>query len=173
MKRSSKIIIGLIILILFFVNMFLLSCYFFRTDNGVINNLEISLGNEDKLENKNLTPITDEEASKLEPYIFKVTNNGKSNSYYKIIFQDNNDNYKKDQLLDRKQLRYQLKLNGKILITDSLENIKNNILDLRSISGGKSNIYEFRIWLDKSTMESDWMDKYFDYNISVRSVNNR
>ena len=72
MKRSSKIIIGLIILILFFVNMFLLSCYFFRTDNGVINNLEISLGNEDKLENKNLTPITDEEASKLEPYIFKV-----------------------------------------------------------------------------------------------------
>lgn len=173
MKRSSKITISLIIFILFLINVFLFSLYLFRTDSGIVSNLKISLGDNKKPGSVDLTPITDEEGSKLEPYIFKITNNGRINSSYKVVFKDSNDNHKKEQLLDRKLLRYQLKLNGKVLITDNLYNIKNNVLDSKTIKSGVTNTYEFRVWIDKSVMESDWMDKYYNYSISIQSVDNR
>lgn len=169
MNKKNILIVSGCLLIIFIILMTIFSLKIFQGRNYIVNSLEISLSDDNKIDVCGFSPMSDESGSALKPYTFKVTNNSKNDSNYNVIINDIKvDNNKK--ILKRSQLKYQLKLNNDILEIGNLGDVKNNIIDSRSIESSKTNNYEFRIWISYDELENDWMDKYYNYNISVNPI---
>lgn len=171
-KNTNILIIGLLILIFIIILLSVFSFKIFQKKNYIINGLEVVLSDENsKFNNIKLSPISDNNIENLKPYTFNVTNNSNKTINYEIIINDSNSNYKKN-MLSRSQLKYQLKLNDNVISIGSLKDIKQNILCTSIIKLKSTDFYELRIWLDNSQIDSDWMNKYYNYNISIKSINN-
>ena len=171
-KNTNILIIGLLILIFIIILLSVFSFKIFQKKNYIINGLEVVLSDENsKFNNIKLSPISDNNIENLKPYTFNVTNNSNKTINYAIIINDSNSNYKKN-MLSRSQLKYQLKLNDNVISIGSLKDIKQNILCTSIIKLKSTDFYELRIWLDNSQIDSDWMNKYYNYNISIKSINN-
>ena len=112
---------------------------------------------------------TDEEnINDVIPYIFKINNKGNKNGDYTLYIEDLplnsiNDGCTSSTLLTRDQLKYQLKLNDKIIKEDYLSNIKDNILDKRNIVANGENNYELRIYIHDEA--EDWTGKHYHYRV--------
>ena len=88
----------------------------------------------------------------IEPYVFNVKNDNNKNGVYTLYIEDVPANAIKDgcteeTLLNRNQLRYQLILNEQIIKDDDLENIKDNILDSRTITANTVNHYKLKVYI--------------------------
>lgn len=117
-------------------------------------------------------PMSDEEGKKTEPYIFEVSNKGNVIGNYKLLLQETpfneiDDGCTKETLLNRSQLKYQLLLNGIEVSVGSVDQIQNNILDVRSLALSSANHYELRIWLPDSASNTDWQNKHYHYSIAI------
>ena len=106
--------------------------------------------------------------SDIPPYTFTIKNTDAKGGSYTLYIEDVpinsiNDGCTEFSLLERNQLNYQLILNDKVIKQDSLNNIKDNILDRRSIEGNKTNVYELRIYIKEDA--TDWRDKHYHYKV--------
>ncbi len=177
MKINKLLIIGLsAFLIAFIIGFSYFTYYTFHKEGKFVNTLEISFSDDDKkIDQAGLAPMSDEKGKLLTPYKFKISNPNSVSSKYQVIIEDstprNEDTYQESQLLKRNQLRYQLILNNQVIALDNLGNVKNNVLDIRSIDEEKDNSYELRLWVDKNQTESNWMNKYYHYNIRIKPIN--
>lgn len=119
------------------------------------------------------TNTNDSDVDKITPYKFKVSNLGNTNRVYTLYIEDLplnsiNDGCSSKTLLKRSQLKYQLKVNDKVVKEDYLSNIKDNILDKRSVNGKDSNAYELRIYIHDETEE--WNNKHYHYQVVLKKV---
>lgn len=168
--KKNKLVRLSILLLVFFLLILIFSMWLFERGNYFVSNLEISYNEENKNESMyGLYPMSDEDGVKTEPYIFKVINNGSTNSKYDLVIKDVKDNHTDEQLLKRSQINYQLKRNGEVISSGNLGDIKGNILATDNISSSETNTYEIRIWLTSDFKDNSWMGKYYNYNISVKS----
>lgn len=163
MKKNAKfIIIGLCFLVLF---VFLLSCYFYqvfaRKNPSIISNLEVSFSDRGEII---IHPDLANDSSLVEPYQFKIKNKGEVPAKYKIVLYDNSE---KKNGIPRNDLQYELILNQKVIKTGTLDEIKNDILDSRSVSLQEENSYSLKVWLYS---DDDLENKSYNYYLKVVPV---
>ena len=132
MKKGLFFVIGGICLI---VSIFLISYYSFQFFSDKqqkidVSTIEISLSDEGKVNLIEQSPINDSESNIVEPYIFKVKNNGDKDITYQLLIEDYVSDANK-KLLSRKNLNYSLMLGNDVIKSDNLSNVENNILDTR------------------------------------------
>lgn len=112
--------------------------------------------------------IEDELVDEVEPYKFKIVNSGDKEDKYTLFIEDLplnsiNDGCTSSTLLTRDLLKYQLKLEGRVIKEDYLSNIKDNILDERMVEGNDSNEYELRIYIHDEAL--NWTGKHYHYKV--------
>lgn len=169
--KKNKLIIFFFLLFVFFLIVFIFSMWLFEKNDYFVNNLEISYNEENKIKSTyELYPMSDVDGIKTSPYIFKIINNEDVNTKYSLIIKDLKDNHDSDQLLDRSQINYQLKRNNEVVSFGNLGDIKNNVLVIDNILKSDTNVYELRIWLSSDSMDTNWMGKYYNYNISIKPI---
>ncbi len=115
--------------------------------------------------------IEDEDVNEVPPYKFSINNSGSKDKYTLYIedvpLNTIDDGCTSDTLLNRSQLKYQLKLNGKVIKDDNLSNIKDNILDTREIAANTTNNYELRIYIHSEA--EDWTGKHYHYKVVINN----
>ncbi len=131
-----------------------------------IANIQIQLdNNENTIHEEDAVPT--DNVDQIEGYSFSVKNVGTSSGIYKVLLEDSITN-SIGTTLSRSQLSYELFLNGLSIRSGTLDEISNNVLDERSIDGQKENQYVLKIWLSEDSMESDWKDKSYSYQINIQ-----
>ncbi len=176
MKKMILLILAGIALFAFIFSTSMLWYNFFYDNDGensTVSSLEVRLDEANNIINEDgLIPLDDETAKSLEPYSFEVENTNSTPSTYNVILEDtiisDDASYSSKELLSRSQLKYQLSLNGKVIKTGRLSDIKNNILDTRNISENRTNNYELRIYVSEDAVNTDWQNKYYHFNINVQ-----
>ena len=176
MKKMILLILAGIALFAFIFSTSMLWYNFFYDNDGensAVSSLEVRLDEANNTINEDgLIPLDDDTAKSLEPYSFEVENTNSMPSTYNVILEDtiisDDASYSSKELLSRSQLRYQLSLNGKVIKTGRLSDIKNNILDTRNISENRTNNYELRIYVSEDAVNTDWQNKYYHFNINVQ-----
>ncbi len=175
-KRGILLVLGGIILGVFIVVVSYAWYRLFSDEIMEVANLRIQLkNNDDHLVIPSASPVEDEEGKSHSPYTFAVTNTGNIVGTYRLIIEEAPFNQIDDgctaaTLLDRSQLRYQLLLNGKEVVIDDLDHVKNNVLDVRTIPVNGENNYELRIWLKEEATSTDWEGKHYHYSVNVAPV---
>ena len=107
----------------------------------------------------------------IDAYIFNVKNDNNTTGNYTLYLEDVPINSVKDgctesTLLKRNQLRYQLILEEEVIKEDDLENIKDNILDTRTINANSVNHYKLRVYIKEDA--EDWTNKHYHYKVSIK-----
>lgn len=118
--------------------------------------------------------LEDSEIDDVIPYKFRVINEGDKKDTYTLYIEDLplnsiNDGCTYETLLNREQLKYQLKLNNKVLKEDYLSNINDNILDARTIDPNVINNYELKIYIHDEALE--WTGKHYHYKVVLNKTN--
>lgn len=144
------------------------------SDSSNVSNVTIQLDDENNIiDESGLIPLDDDTAKTLTPYQFSVKNSSDVDYTYNVLLEDSiisdDITYSSKELLSRSQLRYQLSLNGKIIETGSLDDVKNNILDTRIISSSQTNNYQLRVYVAESAQNTSWQNKYYHFNINVQA----
>jgi len=155
MKNKVLLWCGLLVLILFIVlGTFLWYQYFLKLSGNysiVQSNNRVTSGDivlEDEginVVDSDATNIDDDEVGTVTPYKFQIINKGSNKSEYTLYLEDLpinsiNDGCTMDTLLTRSQLKYQLRLNNKVIKEDYLENIKDNGYLLINTSRDKNSL---------------------------------
>ena len=114
--------------------------------------------------------MEDEDITAVTPYKFEVRNTDANSGSYTLYLEDVplnliQDGCTSETLLTRDLLKYELRLNGKIIEKDYLSKIKDNILDERSIEGNTTNSYELRIYIHEYA--EDWGNKHYHYKVVI------
>lgn len=173
MKRNWPILlIGGVVLFLFIIGTSYAWYDLFSKEEMVTTNLEITLKNSKGVVIRNALPVQDEVGKNVEAYKFTVKNTGENAGGYKLLleetpFNEIDDGCNEQTLLTRNQLKYQLLMNGKELEVALLSDVKNNILDLRTIDVKHKNDYELRIWVPDEVSHTDWQNKHYHYSIAI------
>lgn len=114
--------------------------------------------------------LEDNNISHVPSYNFQVTNTNDKRGKYNLYIEDLpvnlvDDGCTENTLLTRKELKYQLSLNGKVIKEGFMETINDNILDSREIDGKETNNYSLKIYIhDEAT---DWFGKHYHYKVSI------
>jgi len=178
MKRNILLILCGVVLFLFItVTAFIWYDLFYRSSQNVesITTLQVHLEKETKtIQETDALPISKDQAlANVSPYVFSVDNTGDKTGIYKILLEEpalkDDSNYQSKNLLTRAQLEYQLILNGRLVKSGMLSDIKNNILDERAIEKGKKNRYELRIYVSDKAVDSSWQNKYYHYKVTIQT----
>ncbi len=115
--------------------------------------------------------LKEEDVDSVVPYIFSIKNSGEKDDYTLYIedvpVNTINDGCTSSTLLSRSQLRYQLKMNGKVVKDDYLSNVEDNILDTRTIDKDTTNEYELRIYIHENA--KDWENKHYHYKVVINN----
>ncbi len=153
-KDNIKLVLSFLILIFLIFNCSLLFYKFFNSkDPAIVSNLEVSLSNSKRsLSNEELNSDT------TIPYTFNIINNGKVRAKYKVILYDNASS---GNSIKRENLHYQLILNNSIIKEGILSDIKDDILDLRSINSNNANEYNLKVWIDEDALTEDLKYTYY------------
>ena len=178
MKRVILLVLVGVALFVFIFATSMLWYRFFYNDNvsGTNNVSSVTIQLDDQnnvIDESGLIPLDDDSARTLTPYEFSVKNNGDNNYAYNVLLEDSiisdDITYSSKELLSRSQLRYQLILNGKEIKTGDLDDIKNNVLDVRVISSSQTNNYQLRIYVSEESQDTDWQNKYYHFDINVQA----
>lgn len=169
-----KLIFAGIILFIFCIIIAFLWYRIFQQDKVAVTNLTIALKDQGKgIDVKSLVPMNDRDAKNVPAYSFDIMNNGDVDGRYEVLIEDSvkrdRDGYQLQDMLTRDQLKYELILNGKVIASDFLSKIKNNVLDTRVIGSNKTNAYQLRIWLPYEA--EDWQNKTYHYQVVVNTIN--
>lgn len=112
--------------------------------------------------------IESDEVDSVIPYKFIIKNEGNKQGNYDLYIEDLpinavNDGCTTETLLDRSQLKYQLKEDGKVVGDDYLSNVSDNILYSSDIKANNEKKYELRIYIhDEAT---NFEKKHYHYKI--------
>lgn len=163
MKKNTKfIIIGLSLLVLFVLILSL--CFYQIFSNkkpSIVSNLEVSFIDRGEVV---VDPEELRDPSLVQPYQFTIINKGDDAVKYKIVLQDNS---KDKNGIARKNVKYELTLNKKIIQSGSLNQIEDDILDTRVISLQGVNSYSLKVWIDYG---DDLEDKSYNYSLKVMTI---
>ena len=176
MKKVILLVFAGVTLFAFIFGTSMLWYKFFYNSTGTSNttgNINVQLSNSNNvIDESGLIPLDDETAKTLTPYEFSVKNNGSSDALYNVLLEDSiisdDETYSSKELLSRTQLKYQLSLDGQVIKQGNLKDIKNNILDTRTISSGKTNNYQLRIYVSQDAVNTNWQNKYYHFNVNVK-----
>ena len=176
MKKTGVVLLSAAAIVAFtvVVAIFCFRLYSTNEDNR-LDSVEIVLNDSGKgVDISQLEPIKDDEVDKLDYYKFDVKNNGSNDSRYQVLIEEvelsNKKGYRKSELLSRNQLRYELKLNGRVIAKGDMYEIKNNIIDERIIGVSTINKYQLKVWIPESARNTDWLNKYYRYKVNIQSV---
>lgn len=174
----KKIILLLLAGVALFAFIFTTSILWYRffysspSENDGVGSVNVQLGDNNVIDESGLIPLDDDTAKNLTPYEFKVENNSDSDAMYNVLLEDSiisdDLSYTNKELLSRNQLRYQLSLNGIVIKTASLNELKNNIIDTRNIAAGQTNNYQLRIYVAESAQNTSWQNKYYHFDVKVQ-----
>ena len=175
MKKFILLTLAGIALFAFIFTASILWYRFFYAGEGVreYSSVEVKLDSDSNtIDEDGLIPLDDETAKLLTPYEFSVENNGSGDALYNVLLEDaiisDDETYSSKELLSRTQLKYQLSLDGQVIKQGNLKDIKNNILDTRTISSGKTNNYQLRIYVSEDAINTNWQNKYYHFNVNVK-----
>ena len=177
MKKMVLLILAGVVLTGFIFVASMMWYKFFYDDASTVNsvaNLNVQLdSNNNTIDEKFLIPLDEETAKTLTPYTFNVKNNSDKASTYTVLIEDgvisDDANYANKSLLSRDQLAYQLVLNGQTIKVGMLNEIENNVLDVRNIAASRSNNYELRVYVSESAQNTDWQNKYYHFEIVIKA----
>ena len=179
MKKIILLLLAGVALFAFIFTTSVLWYRFFYTSpskSDGVGSVTVKLGNNNTIDESGLIPLDDATAVNLTPYEFNVENNGDEDATYNILLEDSilsdDSNYSTKELLSRAQLRYQLSLNGRVIKTAGLNELKNNILDTRNIAAGQTNNYQLRIYVAETAQNTVWQNKYYHFDIKVQMEDN-
>lgn len=182
MKNKVLLIIGSLVLVIFLIiGTYSWYLYFLQIGRGYyITSAEgtrigdiILIDNGKNVYDADAKNLDDKDVLNVQPYSFKISNLGNTKRTYTLYIEDLplnsiNDGCSSKTLLNRSQLKYQLKVNGKVEKEDYLSNIKDNILDTRSVNGKDANSYELRIYIHDTN--EDWYNKHYHYRVVLKKV---
>ena len=125
-----------------------------------------------KINLSNALPISDEEGANLDPFEFKITNEGNSDATYKIrIVNDDNEIVKdgcEKNLLDLNDIKITIN-NEKPIILSNLKN-NNYTIDEGIITKGESRGYNLKVWI-RDTVKNKSLNKHYHGKVVIDSVN--
>ena len=183
MKNKVLLICGSLLLLLFIVlGTYTWYLFFLRTtgEYSIVTGEGTRSGDIALIDNGNnayetdASDVSDEDVNNVLPYKFKIINQGNDLQEYTLYLEDLpvnsiNDGCTNQTLLKREQLKYQLIVNSKVIKEDYLSNIKDNILDTRSVNGKDANAYELRIYIHDEA--EDWYGKHYHYRVVLKKTN--
>lgn len=161
MEKDYRVIIGVVI---FSVCLIILSFGFYKFFSSknptIISNLEIEfLDSGRTIVNDD---VSDDEESAV-PYAFSIRNKSNVKTRYKVILNDNNN---KESSISRDKFQYSLLLNGELISSGKLNEIENDVLDLRSIGKKSVNKYDFKVWL----IDNIKSNEVYTYSLRVEPI---
>ena len=118
----------------------------------------------------NAESLNDDNINQVPTYNFEVLNTNDKPGQYNLYIEDLpvnmiNDGCTEETLLSRRQLKYQLSLNGNIIKDGFMETINDNILDTREIDANVTNKYSLKIYIHDEAI--DWFGKHYHYKVSI------
>ena len=164
MNKKNNFIYPILVIIVLFVSLGLIISfsYAFKTPTFVsppkvdVDILEVSMDDGGKgVTISDMYPTSDEQINSIESYQFTIRNNSEKKYTYQLLLEELplsiiNDGCTSQTLLNRSQLRYQLIINDKELITEDLDEIKLNVLDIIEIDSFEKQAFSLRIFVPKS-----------------------
>ncbi len=146
--------------------------FYANPDVNSVGSVNIKLNNDNNTINEgDFIPLDDETAKGVTPYEFGVENNNDNDTSYVVLLEDSiisdDATYSSKELLSRNQLKYYLSLNGQIIKSGYLSDIKNNVLDTRVISASQVNQYQLRIYVPENVQNTAWQNKYYHFDVKV------
>ncbi len=173
MKTKKMFSVGFICLIVVMgVATYLWYLYFHNYEGEVLSkNIRLELINNGKTNYINAIPNDDE--SVIPIYYFRIKNNVDSTAKYNVLINDVSASNAGDGCSDannfkRNELRYELKLDNKVVKTGLLSEVVNNILFTSQIDGNVVDDYSLRVWLDSDTETS--IDRHYHYVIDIVEI---
>ena len=173
MKNKTVFKIAFISLILFIAVATYFWFLFFKNYEGENTSQEVRL---ELISNGGINYINavpnDLEAN-IPTYYFRVKNSISEDIKYDVTIVDVspnsvNDGCSSDMLFTRDELKYELKLDGKVVKSGLLSSLSNNLLDTNTVLHNSVNDYSLRIWLDENVKED--LLKHYHYMINIREV---
>ena len=140
--------------------------------SNTVGSVNVNLSNYNNTINEgDFIPLDDEMGKNVTPYEFSVNNSSDADSSYEVLLEDSiisdDSTYSNKELLSRSQLKFYLSLNGQIIKSGYLSDLKNNILDTRVISSSQVNNYQLRIYVPENVQDTAWQNKYYHFNVRV------
>lgn len=114
-----------------------------------------------------------EEPINVDGYKFRIENRSSKSARYNLVFNEISPNQVNDgctnkTLLKRDELNYQLLFNNEVISQGRLNQLQNDILDIRNINGDSKNSYELKVWLNSSSENND--GKHFHYKVELKVI---
>ena len=114
--------------------------------------------------------LDDDNLESVPSYDFKVTNTNNKKGKYNLYIEDLpvnliDDGCTENTLLNRSQLKYQLKMNDEVIKEGYMESINDNILDSREIDANATNNYSLKIYIHDTAL--DWFGKHYHYKVTI------
>lgn len=135
-------------------------------------NVSFLQDSEDILNLNGAYPTIDTEGEKLDPYNFKITNNGTLTASYKIKLVNDNDIISEDKcgsnLLPLSMLKVKINQENPFILADKEENLY--VIAEDTILPNETKEYNIRIWI-KDTAGNEVLGKHYHGKIVVDSVN--
>ena len=155
MDNKIKMVIFILILVVitFFVSYFSFN-EFYNKDLRLISSLDIHLKNNTSLDKDNDVNVA----------TFILSNDSAFSINYKVLV---NDNSNKKNGVDRKYVKYKLKLGNKIIKSGNFADLEDNILMSGAIDGKSKYIYSLELTLDEN---ADLYDKYYRCDLTIEPI---
>jgi len=118
----------------------------------------------------NAYPITNEEASKLTPYTFTITNTCETLVSYQVNLEIlNTTTLKKIDIIDVQLNENKLSLTDDFIVEKTLENAINSYkLEIGNLKAKESKTFDLRMWMDESTPTiEEVMNKVLESKITI------
>ena len=187
MNKKNNFIYPILVIIVLFVSLGLIISfsYAFKTPTFVsppkvdVDILEVSMDDGGKgVTISDMYPTSDEQINSIESYQFTIRNNSEKKYTYQLLLEELplsiiNDGCTSQTLLNRSQLRYQLIMNDKELITEDLDEIKLNVLDSIEIDSFEKQAFSLRIFVPKSAENTEWQKKHYHYRVKMELLNKK
>ncbi len=179
MKNKILLVCGSLMLIIFLVfGTYFWYLYFLRVNNissSTTTTQDVGgitlIDNGKNVYDSDATTTNPDNVENIDAYVFNVKNDTNKNGSYTLYLEDVPINSVKDgcteeTLLKRNQLRYQLILDEQVIKEDDLENIKDNVLDTRTIIPNSTNHYKLRVYIKEDA--ENWTNKHYHYKVSIK-----
>ncbi len=166
-RRSIKIVTTLSFLII-------VTCLWFHPNNSIIEaqsrmmfgTLGLTFSDlSDGIHLNDAIPVSDEEGSQIEPYVFAITNQGNKESTYQLVFLNTVSREEDCSPLSNRYLRYSLQEDEKEY-SEPVNLTENGLLLTTSLEPGKKHEYRLKFWIDEAADEGA-MDKCFQAKVTV------
>lgn len=166
-RRSLKIVTTLSFLIV-------ATCLWFHPNNNIIEaQSRMMFGTKgiafmdlsDGIHLEEAIPVSDETGSSVEPYVFSITNHGRQETKYQLVFQNITSQDGDCSPLANHYLRYTLQEDDKEY-SEPVNLTENGILLTTNLEHGKSHEYRLKFWIDEAADEGA-MDKCFQAKVTA------